>query len=870
MTDREPRFFFPILSDETTWERLPRALRGTGQALPSWARLLAGELPLSTAALLQLDTAHRVHSPVPARLRAAMRWVSAHANQCSYAEAQAAADASRASVSLEQLAGLSETGFPGWSVQEGWALAFALKMTVDSDAVTDAEFAHLVDHFGEHQAASMVLLMAYANFQDRLLICLGIGPESCPPLAPLDVEFDSQAFQVKTALPVEPPRSSFPPSPLSRSESPSLVDGLPEWSDVSYEMLQDRLELQRKKPTRLRIPDWDEVARNLPDGLINRPSDIIWYRIVFGYAPELAVPYEVFMRVAGAETSSRWERVFGSSMFWVTTRAMKCSYCMGHCEMNWEVTGLTPVEIADRSRKLAEGDWSCFAPEEQRAFGFARKLSQTPGDIGQRDIVQLQQDFGIDRALVLVFNVSRHHYMTRISNGFQLTLEQENVFYDYYNVTPPNKMISSSGSAAVELPDDQECWALLPTTIAGGGQLLPNWVKALVKWLPRTAAAMLQLDAAHRIHSPLEPVLRGKLRWVIAQANRCFYSEAYALADLQRAGASAAELDLLQGPTGNWPPEDQEPLEFVRLLTIAAPTIPDEFFEGLRVRYGDQRVAAMVLLAAYGNFQDRVILGLNLPLEDQGPLPPLTVEFAEGAFQVAPMAPAQNATVTLQPAAGQTVVQHDREWEAIPYEALQSRLEQQRNRQPRLPIPSWDDVKEKLPPAMATRPTAILWNLICFGYVPELSVPWNITTRTMWAETRPDRVFEESLFWIQTRAVQCNYCMGHCEMLLEAAGLDEKEVAERTSRLASSDWSQFGPAEQRAYAYARKLSCTPWELTSLDYQTLVDDLGPQEAMATFWWLCRGLYMTRVSDGFQLPLERENVFQPPPTAVFPVK
>jgi hypothetical protein len=30
-------------------------------------------------------------------------------------------------------------------------------------------------------------------------------------------------------------------------------------------------------------------------------------------------------------------------------------------------------------------------------------------------------------------------------------------------------------------------------------------------------------------------------------------------------------------------------------------------------------------------------------------------------------------------------------------------------------------------------------------------------------------------------------------------------------------------------------------------------------MATFWWLCRGLYMTRVSDGFQLPPERENVF-----------
>ncbi len=31
-------------------------------------------------------------------------------------------------------------------------------------------------------------------------------------------------------------------------------------------------------------------------------------------------------------------------------------------------------------------------------------------------------------------------------------------------------------------------------------------------------------------------------------------------------------------------------------------------------------------------------------------------------------------------------------------------------------------------------------------------------------------------------------------------------------------------------------------------------------MATFWWLCRGLYMTRVSDGFQLPLERDNVLK----------
>jgi hypothetical protein len=110
-----------------------------------------------------------------------------------------------------------------------------------------------------------------------------------------------------------------------------------------------------------------------------------------------------------------------------------------------------------------------------------------------------------------------------------------------------------------------------------------------------------------------------------------------------------------------------------------------------------------------------------------------------------------------------------------------------------------------------------------------------------------------------TRSIRCNYCMGHCEMLLEVAGLDKGAVAERTRRLAGDDWSCFPPAEQRAYAYARKLTKTPWELTPADYKGLEQDLGLEQAMATFWWLCRGLYMTRVSDGFQLPLERDNVF-----------
>lgn len=852
--EMKPRF--PVLTDTEAWQKLPAATLGQGMALPSWARMLAAELPKTTAAFLQLDLAQRTKSPVSPKLRAAMRWVAAHTNHCEYAEAYAAADAVRAGVQKDQILALGKEGYPGWSDQDRAALQFARKMTVDSDSVTDNEFSALVKHFGEKQAASMVLLLAYANMQDRFLLSLAAPIEPDGPLPPVEVTFSPDSFVTKTTPP-PPPRKTA----LHKPTGSDAVEDDPEWNAIPFNRLLERMEIQRQKPTRLRIPSWDEVSKNLPEGLMKKPSDIIWYRIVFGYAPELAVPFELFMRTAGAEVGPNWDRIFAGSLFWVTTRAVKCPYCMGHCEMNWEVAGLSHDEIEERTRLLAGDDWSSFSPAEQHAFAFARKLSKTPWKVSDDDIAGLGRDFSRELSMVVILNASRYHYMTRISNGFQLTLERENVFFDYYNVKP--KESQDPSKPAVALLSDHEAWKILPATVSGEHGPLPNWAKAVAPQLPRTAAAMLQLDYAQRVQSPIEPLLRGKMRWVIAHANHCAYSEAYALADLKRAGLDEPSISKLTGDSREWADSDRDPLEFARLLTVAAPTIRDELFQSLRKRFGEKQVAAMVLLAAYGNFQDRVILGLNLPLEEQGPLAPLKVEFAEGALQIAPLMPENESLAFKTP--GKTVVTEDKEWSRISYDELQSRLEKQRDRKPRLPVPTWEEVKKHLPAAMSSRPTRIVWNLVCSGYVPELAVPWNITTRTMWAETKPDRVFEESLFWIQTRAIECNYCMGHCEMLLEVAGLDKNAVAERTRHLASSDWSAFPAEEQRAYAYARKLSKSPWELTPSEYREIECDLGPNKAMATFWWLCRGLYMTRVSDGFQLPLERENVFQNTPKA-----
>ena len=107
--------------------------------------------------------------------------------------------------------------------------------------------------------------------------------------------------------------------------------------------------------------------------------------------------------------------------------------------------------------------------------------------------------------------------------------------------------------------------------------------------------------------------------------------------------------------------------------------------------------------------------------------------------------------------------------------------------------------------------------------------------------------------------------MGHCEMRLAVAGLDEKALEERTRRLASGDWSSFPPEERAAFFFARKQSREPWSITAADMQGLIDHFGIERALDFLWWACRCHYMTRVADAFQIPLERENAFTPPRTA-----
>ena len=102
--------------------------------------------------------------------------------------------------------------------------------------------------------------------------------------------------------------------------------------------------------------------------------------------------------------------------------------------------------------------------------------------------------------------------------------------------------------------------------------------------------------------------------------------------------------------------------------------------------------------------------------------------------------------------------------------------------------------------------------------------------------------------------------MGHTEMLLAVAGLDDEKVRATTKKLAEGDWSDFTPGERQAFRFARKISLDATSVTPIDLEFLRRHFGTDRTADVVWWTSRCHYMTRVADAFQLPLERENVFR----------
>lgn len=189
-------------------------------------------------------------------------------------------------------------------------------------------------------------------------------------------------------------------------------------------------------------------------------------------------------------------------------------------------------------------------------------------------------------------------------------------------------------------------------------------------------------------------------------------------------------------------------------MTLEAYRVTDDEVAVLRQHHGDKNTVALVQCLAYANFQDRLVLSLGLTVEEDGALPPIAVRFRK-PYQggIAPL----RAVPADGPTASPTEYVTDLEWRSLDFEALRAAQVLQKNRTPRIPVPSVEEVQRVLPPNAPARMLKIIWSRVCLGYQPELAFAWTNCLRTFEEEAKQDRVFEESLFWVVTRSLQCFY-----------------------------------------------------------------------------------------------------------------
>ena len=100
----------------------------------------------------------------------------------------------------------------------------------------------------------------------------------------------------------------------------------------------------------------------------------------------------------------------------------------------------------------------------------------------------------------------------------------------------------------------------------------------------------------------------------------------------------------------------------------------------------------------------------------------------------------------------------DPDWLALDFDELKKLMQGQRERQPRIRVPMWEEVIKQLPPKdVPSKPVRIKWSLVCMGFQPRLAQGWGACTKAFRQEAEQDRVFEECLFWVVTRSLQCFY-----------------------------------------------------------------------------------------------------------------
>lgn len=175
-------------------------------------------------------------------------------------------------------------------------------------------------------------------------------------------------------------------------------------------------------------------------------------------------------------------------------------------------------------------------------------------------------------------------------------------------------------------------------------------------------------------------------------------------------------------------------------------------------------------------------------------------------------------------------------------------IEDVKVRTPRIPFPELTDEDRKALGEQAGSYEAALRH--CY-------TPWNEFrrgprsgpggSREQDPEMTLSYAFKTQLFWIVSRANNCQYCIGHQESKLLSAGLSEDQIA-----ALDGDWLAHTPAERTAFAFARRLAYEPHLLSDADIEALRTHYSDKQILEMVMSVSRNNVSNRWKEGIGVP------------------
>jgi alkylhydroperoxidase family enzyme len=341
----------------------------------------------------------------------------------------------------------------------------------------------------------------------------------------------------------------------------------------------------------------------------------------------------------GADPAMTLDNTFKVKLFWITSRANNCYYCLGHQELKLASAGVGDDDIA-----ILDGNWVDVPDRERVAFAFTRKLTHTPHLMTAADVEALKAHYTPTQVSEILVTVAGYNSTNRWTDGLNIPSEATGAFFKKEGSkadlssfkTPTSSKFATQKTTVAPInlpvrpplePRDriETIWkenrsALLPLADQKAASEIwtdgpaPNWICFLATFPKAMKSRVVGIKAGME-KGTLNPRLSAEIAWVAARNDRAWYALAIARDRLKRLGLTDDQIFALDGDRKQFPEADQAALALAETLAVAPWKVTDEMVERCRKSFQDGQVGEIVHHVCNAAFFDRVTEVARLPFD---------------------------------------------------------------------------------------------------------------------------------------------------------------------------------------------------------------------------------------------------------------